>query len=336
MTRSTAKAGSGEKGSALLAVLWLTAALSAIAFGIASKVESETERAQTALEGMRAYYLAQGSIDRAITWISWAGRFRNQDGTAKYYEPGMSRLLFDYPTGQALVEVAPESSKMNLNRITVPDLQRLLLALGEPPDRAFQISLAIDDWRNPAPEGPTPFDQFYLSLQPSFRARHASFEETEELLLVRGVSPELYYGRYSRDPEGRLIAHGGLRDCLSPWGATDAFEANTVHPAVMAALGMSPGEIQALENRRRAAPFRKPEELIAFKEMAGPGAQRLKLGGGSLWTLRATARVKLPNGGLSDMRRSVATTLKFMPEGAEVPYFVMRWYDNAFSDRNIF
>jgi general secretion pathway protein K len=325
-----------RKGGALLAVLWLTAALSAIAFGLASRVEAETERAQSGLEGIRAYYLAQGAVDRALTWISWAGRFRNPDGTARYYEAGMSRLLMDFPTGQVLVEIQPEAAKMNLNRIPVPDLQRLLVALGEPPDRAFQIALAIEDWRTAAPEGASLFDQFYLSMQPSFRARHASFEETEELLLVRGVTPDLYYGRYQRDAAGRLWPRGGLRDCLSPWGAWDAFDANTVHPAVLAALGMGPAEIQALENRRRMAPFRKVEELNAFKEAVGPSAQRLKLGAGSMLTLRATARLKLPNGGLSDMRRSVAMTVKYMPEGSEVPLVVMRWYDNAFSDRNVF
>ena len=43
------------------------------------------------------------------------------------------------------------------------------------------------------------FDQYYLSLTPSFRARHASFEEIEELLVVKGMTPDLYYGTYDRD-----------------------------------------------------------------------------------------------------------------------------------------
>ena len=40
-------------------------------FQLASTVRGETERASTAADGTRAYYLASGSIDRAILWIFW-------------------------------------------------------------------------------------------------------------------------------------------------------------------------------------------------------------------------------------------------------------------------
>src|SRR5215472_2989712 len=58
-------------GSALLAVLWLAAGLSAIAFGVATTVRGETERTSTATDATRAYYLATGSVDRAILWRAW-------------------------------------------------------------------------------------------------------------------------------------------------------------------------------------------------------------------------------------------------------------------------
>ena len=35
---------------------------------------------------------------------------------------------------------------------------------------------------------------------------------------MRGVTPELFYGNFVSDAEGRLYARGGLRDCLSVWG----------------------------------------------------------------------------------------------------------------------
>ena len=54
-----------QRGSALLAVLWLSLALSAIAFSLASTVRGETERTATAVDGIRAYYLATGAIERA-------------------------------------------------------------------------------------------------------------------------------------------------------------------------------------------------------------------------------------------------------------------------------
>ena len=71
---------------------------------------------------------------------------------------------------------------------------RLMLALGIAPGKAGELVEAIDDWRRPGAGGG--FDSFYLSLTPSFHSPHASFQEIEELLLVKGVTPDIFYGTY--------------------------------------------------------------------------------------------------------------------------------------------
>ena len=77
-----------------------------------------------------------------------------------------------------------------------------------------KITAAIVDWRAQVDQlHPSPFDSFYLSRSPSFIGRHASFQESEELLLVKGMTAELYYGS-SLDK-----AQAGLRDCLSTGSA---------------------------------------------------------------------------------------------------------------------
>jgi len=58
-----------DRGMALLAVLWLAAALSAIAFTVATSVRSETDRTSTDVDSLKAYYLATGAINRAILRI---------------------------------------------------------------------------------------------------------------------------------------------------------------------------------------------------------------------------------------------------------------------------
>ena len=55
-----------RRGAALLAVLWLSAILAAIAFSVATTVRGETERTSTLSEGVRAYYLATGALERDI------------------------------------------------------------------------------------------------------------------------------------------------------------------------------------------------------------------------------------------------------------------------------
>src|SRR5438045_9068784 len=82
------------RGSALLAVLWLSAALSAIAFTVANTVRSETERTSTAVDSLRAYYIATGAIERALVYVQWGG---------KYFMPPQPLMRFQFPSGDAPV-----------------------------------------------------------------------------------------------------------------------------------------------------------------------------------------------------------------------------------------
>src|SRR5580700_6916792 len=63
--RQAARPVSPRRGSALLTVMWLSAALAAIGFSLAGTVRGETERTSTGLDGLRSYYLATGGIERA-------------------------------------------------------------------------------------------------------------------------------------------------------------------------------------------------------------------------------------------------------------------------------
>src|SRR5580698_5280308 len=87
-----------KRGSALLAVLWLSLALSAIAFSLATTVHGESERASTAVDGVRSYYLATGAIERAILYIQRGNEF---------YSGATPVLRMQFPTGEAEVDVIP-------------------------------------------------------------------------------------------------------------------------------------------------------------------------------------------------------------------------------------
>jgi general secretion pathway protein K len=242
----------------------------------------------------------------------------------------MPRLDFEFPSGPARVEIIPEAAKLSINDVQPQEILRLLINLGANPDQAREITAAIVDWRNPAPQGTvTLFDQFYLSRAPSFSGRHASLEEIEELLLVKGMTPELYYGGFARDPQGRLLPRSGLRHCVSVYGTTGQVDVNSADPAVLAAIGVPPGIIQAIVQRRHATPFRDQNELNAFAQAAGPAIARMVVGGGSsIFTLRSTARLRLPGGALSDLSRTVSALVKFHKPGHTPPIEVLRWYDN--------
>ena len=305
-----------QRGGALLAVLWLSAALSAIALSLASTVRGETERAGTQAESVRAHFLAVAAIDRHLAHRQWGH---------PAFDPALPRRVWQFPSGIATLELIPESGKLNINQSPPDEILRLLVNLGVEPARAQEITAAILDWRAPSPDAFSPFDQFYAAAIPSFRARHASLEEIEELLFVKGMTPEVFYGGHTRDAQGRLIPLPGLRDCVTTYGLSAAIDINTAQPAVLATLGLSPDAVAAIVARRHALPFTNPQELTAFSQGAGPGFQRLRIGGNTIWSLKSTAQMRQADGQLSDLRRTVTAMIKFHRTGTTD---ILRWYEN--------
>jgi hypothetical protein len=156
---------------------------------------------------------------------------------------------------------------------------------------------------------------------------------------VKGVTPEIFYGTYVPAPAPdraaggvqRLIHVSGLVDCLSTFGSKDRVDANTANAAVLAAVGLSPDAVNLIVERRRAAAL-DDRQLAEMAPLLGPGAAFLRVAGNSIINIRATARVLLPNGQLSDLKRTVAAQVKYMPQGYDSAIHILRWYDTAFSN----
>lgn len=316
-----------NRGSALLAVLWLSVALSTIAFTVASTVRGEIDRAATASDDTRAYFLAQGAIQRAILYIDWGRTF-----PPNYYQPGQPPLMMHFPQGDVSVQVIPESSKLNLNLSLPDDLFRLLAALGVPADQAQAITGAILQRRTlgPAPQASSA-DPFNLLANPSFRAAQASFQEIEDLLQIPGVTPELFYGTWDRDESvqpARLVQRIGLRDCVSIY-SNGTFDVNTTPLPVLLASGLPPEAALAVDQQRRVQPFPNLAVVRSFTQGMGPAGGRLTLGGASMFTIRATARPRAAGGGFTDLRRTVAALVKLHPEDGSQFFHIVRWYDRG-------
>jgi general secretion pathway protein K len=308
VARSPGRLHAAERGSALVAVLWLSAAVSVIALALAAQVRNEVERASSYSQSLRAYYLATGSIQRAFLWMQWGPSYRLPDGTARFYEPPAPRMLFSYPDGFAVVEVIPESAKLSLNVAKPQELATLMLALGAPPQRAQLLADAILDWRSGSstPGGSlSPFDAVYRAS--SFLAPHTSFKQLEELLLVRGMTTDLFYGHFGPNATGEMV---------------------------LEAIGWPAAAARALDLRRTRLPFKSMAELVHSlpPELMG----RIGLGGGNFITLRATSSLRTADGRPAGLKRTVSVVVK----AGAVPgvlstdprqWVVLRWYDNEAS-----
>ena len=317
MPTSTIRNNSDKRGSALLAVLWLSAALAAISFAVASNVRVETERASTLSETVRAGYLAAGAVESAILRLQSAHN-RNQ--------PAPGQFRHSFATGEAVTEVIPETSKLDLNTGKAPDFMNLLLALGAPPDRAAQITAGIVGRRGGGSGG------FGGGGGSSFSALAASFQEIEEVLWLPGMTPDLFHGNYSRDARtGQLIRLGAFKECVSVRGSAQRFNVNGIEPALLRSLGVPWPQANAFVAQRAAAPFLNAADLGRAASTAGGAMVRLSMEANTIFTVRATARLRLQDGRLSDVSRSVSATVKFRPPEVQPAYHILRWDDQSFS-----
>ena len=309
-------------------MLWVSAGLAAIALSVSTSIRAEADRAGAAADGLRASYLATGSVNRAVQWLLWG------TGSDKFFDrhrfSDKPRLYFSYPSGDVVVEMMPEAAKLDINTASGNDLVRLVTVVSGDPQRAAQVTAGILSWRG---GGPSSFTSALPASGPTFPPRGASFEEIEELLLVQGMTPELYYGNYVAEGD-RLSPRGGLRDSLSVWGSPGPFDANAISPALLEALGASPGAIAQMMQRRIQGPFHSLEEVAAF----GIPTDRLEINGEHLiWNIRATARLRKPDGTPSEVVRSasaIATLIlpSWRRPNDPVRLRVLRFYEDAWSE----
>ena len=91
--------------------------------------------------------------------------------------------------GQQDFAIDDEGSRININTANREVLSKL-------PGMTPEIADAIIDWRDPDENPGTAGaeSEYYQSLQPPYRCKNGPFESVEELLLVKGVTPELLYG----------------------------------------------------------------------------------------------------------------------------------------------
>ncbi len=104
--------------------------------------------------------------------------------------------------------VVDEAGKLNLNALLLLDstgtiAEQMLLQL---PNMTDDIANSILDWLDPNTTSPRPNgakDEYYLNQSPAYHVKNGPLDSLEELLLVKGVTPQLLYGN-DRNKNGTL------------------------------------------------------------------------------------------------------------------------------------
>lgn len=117
--------------------------------------------------------------------------------------------------------VTCESGKINLNSLLALDKGRgeagrkLLMAL---PNMTDEIANAILDWIDPdeTPRTNGAENEYYTAQDPPYRCKNGPMDSLEELLLVRGVTPQLLFGN-DRNRNGVIDPDEGDGDADLGW-----------------------------------------------------------------------------------------------------------------------
>lgn len=277
------------RGGVLLLVLWLTAALSFVALALALLVRTELAATSYRLEAEQARFLARGALEQALYVINTPGL---RDVEQKLlYEPGQPYLDFSYDIGTARVTVTSESGKLNLNTVTEERLRLLLQASGASEPEAEESAQAIADWRSAGSDVGSRFDQSYAGLSKPYRAAHRPFERLEELLLVKGITPEMFYGWMERDAQGDLQRRGGVNRLLTVYGSFGQVNLNYAAYEVLRTIpGLDDQLVRRLIEGRREKPYRSMADLPVALPLEALPHLALSEAASSVYVLTATGQ----------------------------------------------
>lgn len=204
-----------EKGVALLLVLWIITFLAVICAEFSWTMRNEVTTARNFRDGEQAYYTAEAGLNRAmIELMRTAGRPRRLQQTAVeegmdeleeplYWEPG-SRYRFELDGNPCEVLIEDEGNKIEINTLLTKAekdptslkafLKKTLQLEGEELDIVADSLIDWHDKDNNVTGVNGAEDDFYKSLDPPVVCRNGDIPVLEELLLVRGIDEELYYG----------------------------------------------------------------------------------------------------------------------------------------------
>ncbi len=130
-----------ERGFALIAVLWVVAALTLIAALFLHSGRAQVDLTRNLRENAKAEALADAAVQRALYGLLAAG---TETG---WMANGVSHDV-TLPGGSASVIMYDEGGKIDLNRAREDILTGLLLATGVPADEVTSLADAIADFRD--------------------------------------------------------------------------------------------------------------------------------------------------------------------------------------------
>ncbi|MGD0016245.1 MAG: type II secretion system minor pseudopilin GspK [Verrucomicrobiia bacterium] len=254
-----------QGGVALVVVLWVIMVLSLMISGFAFTMHVETQVASYSRKELKAEMLARSGVEVAQMELLLNKRKAADAGIDTTQQEWVTNDTWyvDHALGDGIynVKVIDEESKMPINRATSEQLHRLLSLLNVDPAESDIIVDSILDWTETGDLhrlNGAKTDDYYKNLDPPYRCKNAPLDRVEELLLVRGVTPELFYGAPAKD---EVPARPGLADLVTVTSDGQINVNTAPAPVLQAALELDDAELEVILARRGG-----PDRLLGAED----------------------------------------------------------------------
>jgi len=202
--------GECQKAMSLIVVVYIVAALSMLAFALAFRSRITIKESQLLTERLQQDEIALAACAQALSilaaddqnldcldepWFGW-----HELVPSEAVDQSIGR---DDSSWQVIWTLVDESAKINVN-LAAADLLLGLECLDEAAVASILDWIDKDDLPNP--DGAE--NDYYSGLEAAYSCKNGPIDNIEELLLVKGISLEIYYG-YNLDEGDKHLSETG-------------------------------------------------------------------------------------------------------------------------------
>lgn len=260
-----------NEGIALIIVLWVMVMLTAIVGEFAYSMRIELNIARNFKEEEEAYQLALAGIEQAkmeilsIKESAYPSPFFNKNGIL-VFEQGQEEKDPEregvFKNGKFSYAIIDEDGKLNINTASQEQIKYVIANSGMEIKEIDTVIDSIMDWKdtdnlhrlNGAEE------EYYLSLKKPYSCKDMPFEITEELLLVKGMTGEIFFGSEGNEEKPK---YNGIIQYLSAKNSTH-ININTAPQVVLEAYFGIPAAANFI-GQRKTMPILAPAGMGIIK-----------------------------------------------------------------------
>jgi general secretion pathway protein K len=296
-----------NRGVVLMSVMWIVIVVSMIALTLAAAVRVEVAVAENAFDSERAQFMAKSAAEAVLLHLQSPGVF---DGSPVSEQNNV--FTFPFESGDAQVRLDSGVGLIDANGASDKLLASMFESLGVSELTKNQLVDSILDWRDsddvPRLYGAeiNQYGQVPAGLERL--PRNGPFQSLEELLLVKNMTPRIYYGNIVFDEASNSHRKTpGLRDLMTVGSGEGGVNINEAPADVLAAVpGVSRDLAARLVEERNRKPFRDSEDIVArASELNGSEAlDYLSTRSGQPSAIVATATVR-PSGTSRTVRLNI-------------------------------